>query len=116
MPLSLRVSIAAACVLLVVYMLRFVIRGKLLLRYSLLWMMLAAVLLVCAVFPQPLSVLSAFFGFVTLSNFIYVVGFVFVLLIVFSLSVIVSKQTVAIKNLTQKIALLEKEIEMQERK
>ena len=116
MPLSLRVSIVAACVLLVVYMLRFVIRGKLLLRYSLLWMMLAAVLLVCAVFPQPLSVLSAFFGFATLSNFIYVVGFVFVLLIVFSLSVIVSKQTVAIKNLTQKIALLEKEIEMQERK
>jgi len=50
-------------------------------------------------------------GFATPSNFIFVLGFVFVILIMLSLSLIASKQADAIKNLTQRVALLEKDIE-----
>ena len=104
MQMSLRVGIIAACLLLAVFVLRLVLKDKLQLKYSLLW-------LVCALFPQPLYVISSFFGFATLSNFIFVVGFLFLLCIVLSLGCLSSKQATAIANLSQRIALLEKEIE-----
>ena len=101
MQMSLRVGIIAACLLLAVFVLRLVLKDKLQLKYS----------LVCALFPQPLYVISSFFGFATLSNFIFVVGFLFLLCIVLSLGCLSSKQATAIANLSQRIALLEKEIE-----
>ena len=100
MQMSLRVGIIAACLLLAVFVLRLVLKDKLQLKYSLLWL-----------FPQPLYVISSFFGFATLSNFIFVVGFLFLLCIVLSLGCLSSKQATAIANLSQRIALLEKEIE-----
>lgn len=111
MQMSLRVGIIAACLLLAVFVLRLVLKDKLQLKYSLLWLGLVLALLVCALFPQPLYVISSFFGFVTLSNFIFVVGFLFLLCIVLSLGCLSSKQATAIANLSQRIALLEKEIE-----
>ena len=80
MQMSLRVGIIAACLLLAVFVLRLVLKDKLQLKYSLLWLGLVLALLVCALFPQPLYVISSFFGFATLSNFIFVVGFLFLLL------------------------------------
>lgn len=77
MQMSLRVGIIAACLLLAVFVLRLVLKDKLQLKYSLLWLGLVLALLVCALFPQPLYVISSFFGFATLSNFIFVVGFYF---------------------------------------
>ena len=110
MPLTLRVSVAAACILLVAYVVRLIVSGKLQLKYSLLWLALVLVLLLSALFPQPLCFLSSAMGFATPSNFIFL-GFVFVILIMLSLSLIASKQADAIKNLTQRVALLEKDIE-----
>ena len=75
MQMSLRVGIIAACLLLAVFVLRLVLKDKLQLKYSLLWLGLVLALLVCALFPKPLYVISSFFGFATLSNFIFVVGF-----------------------------------------
>ncbi len=111
MPLTVRVSVAAACILLVVYVAKLIVSGKLQLKYSLLWLASVLVLLLSALFPQPLCHLSSAMGFATPSNFIFVLGFVFVILIMLSLSLIASKQADAIKSLTQRLALLEKDIE-----
>lgn len=110
MSVSLQLAIVIACLLLAIYVIRLILKDKLQLRYSLLWLALVAVLLICGLFPQPLYSISSLFGFATSSNFIFVVGFLFLILILLSLSSIVSKQAIAIKNLTQKIALLDKEI------
>ncbi len=98
-----------------IYVLSLVKKEKLMLRYSLLWLALAFVMILCAIFPGPVFEVARLFGFLTASNFIFVVGFVFLLLIALSLSSVISKQTTSIKNLTQRIALLEKELELKEK-
>lgn len=52
MQMSLRVGIIAACLLLAVFVLRLVLKDKLQLKYSLLWLGLVLALLVCALFPN----------------------------------------------------------------
>lgn len=111
MTLVLRIVVIAACVLLLAYVFHLVKHDRLLLNYSLMWLALAAVILFCAVFPRPLFGVAAAFGFATASNFIFFVGFLFLLVICLVLTSIVSKQALSIKNLTQKIALMEKENE-----
>lgn len=111
MALVLRIVVIAACVLLLAYVFHLVKHDRLLLNYSLMWLALAAVILLCAVFPRPLFGVAAAFGFATASNFIFFVGFLFLLVICLVLTSIVSKQALSIKNLTQKIALMEKENE-----
>lgn len=115
MSFSLRISVVVACVLLLIYVVYLVRRERLQLRYSLLWLAMAAALLLVSIFPGPLFALSALFGFVTASNFIFVAGFLFMLAICLALTSIVSKQTVSIKNLTQKIALIENEMKKSDR-
>lgn len=115
MIISLRLCVGIVCLLMFIYVLSLVKKEKLMLRYSLLWLALAVVLILCAIFPGPVFGVAKLFGFLTASNFIFVVGFVFLLLIALSLSSVISKQTTSIKNLTQRIALLEKELELKEK-
>ncbi len=112
MIIPLRLCVGVVCLLMFIYVLSLVKKERLMLRYSLLWLALASVLMLCAVFPGPVFEIAKIFGFLTASNFIFVLGFVFLLLIALSLSAVVSKQTISIKNLTQRIALLEKELEL----
>ena len=79
MTLVLRIVVIAACVLLLAYVFHLVKHDRLLLNYSLMWLALAAVILLCAVFPWPLFGVAAAFGFATASNFIFFVGFLFLL-------------------------------------
>lgn len=98
------------CLLLLAFIVRLVAKERLQLKYSLLWLVLGVLLLVASLFPDALFGISALFGFETPSNFIFFVGLFCLLAIALSLSVIVSKQTLMIKNLTQRIALLDHEV------
>lgn len=111
LTLSLRITMVVLCVALLALVAWQVQRNRLLLRYSLLWTALAVVAIVGALAPNAVSALSAFLGFETPSNFILFAGVFFLLLICLSLSVIVSRQALKIKNLVQKVALVEKSLE-----
>jgi hypothetical protein len=93
-----------------------VARERLLLRYSLLWLALAAVVLVVAIFPGVVVALGGFFGFEIASNFIFFIGLFLLMAIALSLSMVASKSTVRIVNLIQQQALLETELEELRRK
>lgn len=95
---------------LLIYVLYLVKRDKLQLRYSLLWLFLAVSVFFCSLIPSMLFELSQFLGFETPSNFIFFCAALVLLLISLNLSSIVSRQMISIKNLTQKIALLEHEL------
>ena len=110
MPIVLQVFVIAFCIALLFYVLHLVAREQLLLKYSLLWLLLAVILLIAAIFPKSLFSLSELFGFETTSNFIFGVGLFCLLAITWSLSVIVSKQTIKLKNLTQRLALIEHDL------
>lgn len=92
------------------YVVHLIIRERLLLKYSLLWMVLTIVIVLCAVFPEPLYAASHVFGFVNPSNFIFLIGLFFLMVIALSQSAIASKQSIMIKNLIQEQALLEKRL------
>lgn len=95
---------------LLIYVLYLVKRDKLQLRYSLLWLFLAVSVFFCSLIPSMLFELSQSLGFETPSNFIFFCAALVLLLISLGLSSIVSRQMISIKNLTQKIALLEHEL------
>lgn len=93
------------------YVVKLVRKGRLRLRYSALWLFLGAAALVVDIFPGILYWASDLVGFFAPSNFMLCVAVMVLLTICLSLSVSVSRSVSAVKNLTQRIAILEKEIE-----
>ena len=66
-----QIFISVMCIALFVYVVYLVARERLLLKYSLLWLLLSIVILICALFPGPLYSLASGLGFVLTSNFCF---------------------------------------------
>jgi len=111
MPGITRLLLIVISVLFFIFIIQRVSAGKLLLKYSLLWMLLSALVFLGALFPQPLFALARVCGFNTGSNFLFLVALFFILAIALSLSVIVSKQQAYIKTLIQDSAILRKKMD-----
>lgn len=109
MNLAIRTMLGITILVFAAHLFKLVKKGKLQLKYSLLWMFLCILTLLCDCFPSIVFTVSGFIGFLTPANFIFLVAIVILLAISFSLSLAVSRYSVAIKNLTQKLALIEKQ-------
>lgn len=110
MYLVVRVLIAVVLLVFLYNVFRLISQGKLLLKYSLLWILLCVASLLCVAFPGIIYWASSTIGFLSPSNFVLLGAVVLLLAIVLSLSVAVSRAIVANKNLTQRLALLEQEL------
>lgn len=86
-------------------------RGKLLLRYSLMWMLLSILILLVAIFPQPVFRLAVLPGFNVGSSFIFAVAIFFLLVLYMTQSRAISQQVIKNKDAIQKAALLEKRLD-----
>jgi len=86
------------------------------LKYSLLWLLSAIVLIVATLFPQIIYFLSALIGIETPINLVLIFTGMFSVLIILSLTVIVSKLNKKITELVQSLALLEKRVRDMENK
>lgn len=86
-------------------------RKRLLLRYSLLWILLAFIVIIGALFPSIVFWFSNLANFQTSSNFIFFVAIFFLLLLSLFLSAVVSKQASKIKSLIQEVALIKNQLE-----
>ncbi len=82
---------------------------KLNLQYTLTWLALLFFILLVTLFPALLGALTSLMGIALPINTIFFLGFVFTLVIIYRLTIAISKQSEQIKELTQKIALMEKE-------
>lgn len=109
MNIIIRICLGILSVAFSAYVLNLVAKGRLLLKYSLLWLILCLAMLICAIFPGVVYALSDLTGITAPSNLVFLVGIAILLAIALSLSVVVSKQVLSIKNLSQRIAILEKE-------
>lgn len=116
MHLTLRVLMVLVSIVFIVFVVQLVGKGRLLLRYSLTWLVLGAVCLLCSVFPVIVYGISDFVGFVTPSNFVLLIGLFLLLIIALSLTAVVSRLSTSNKNLVQRVAILEKRIEHSKRK
>ena len=83
---------------------------KLALQYSLSWLALLIVLLIVTIFPDILTILAHAAGIELPINMVFFLGFVFILLIIYNLTSAISRMSNEIKDLTQRLALLEKKL------
>lgn len=116
MELSLQISLLVAVLLFLALIINDLRRGKLIFQYSLIWFVLAFMLLVCILVPELPFAAAALIGVEVPSNFVFLVEGLFVLLILVSLTAIVSKQRMHIIRLTQHMAIMEKRLRELEEK
>ena len=93
-----------------VCVIRLVSKGKLSLRYSFFWLSLSVVILIAAISSGFIGAIGDLFGSVLTTNFVFFLGLFLLLAFLPMLSVIATKQAANIKNLTQRLAIIEKEI------
>lgn len=111
MTVALRIFLIIIAIAFLVEVFRLVSAGKLQLKYSLLWMLLSVVLIICAIFPGIVYFFSGLLGFQVASNFVYLVSIIGLLGICLSLTVIVSWQARDIRKLIQEVTLMQDDIE-----
>lgn len=111
MSAALRIFLLAIAIVFLIEVFRLVSAGKLQLKYSLLWMLLSLILIICAVFPGIVSAFSALLGFQAPSNFVFLVSVVGLLGICLSLTVIVSWQARDIRQLIQRVTLIQEDLD-----
>lgn len=110
MTLRLQILIIAALVIALIFIILQIRNRKLDLKYSLTWFFLILALLILTIFPQILTFFSNLVGFGSQMNMLFVSGFLLTLLIIFTLTRAVSKLMDQVRTLTQKVALLEREL------
>ena len=110
MTLKLQILIIAALAIALVFIILQIRNRKLDLKYSLTWFFLILALLILTIFPQILTFFSNLVGFGSQMNMLFVSGFLLTLLIIFTLTRAVSKLMDQVRTLTQKVALLEREL------
>lgn len=91
-------------------------KGRMSLKYSLMWFLAGLVLLVCAIFPQLIGSFTRLLGIYSETNGVFFVGVCFILLIILSLTSIASGLSERIRTLVQTQAMLEKRVRELEEK
>lgn len=108
--LTLRLDMFLGAVVFLVVILWLLKKGRLTVRYSIIWLMAGGALLVFAVFPYIVLVLREWLNMEMPVNVIFTLVLAFVLLLLLSLSTIVSGFAEKLKRLAQENALLEKRV------
>ena len=104
--LRIEMIILALAIMFMVF--RSINRGRLLVRFSLIWLTVSIGILLVAAFPGIAVWLSDLTRIQTPSNLIYLLGILTLLVIVFKQTEIISQHTEQIKRLTQEISLEKK--------
>lgn len=109
MSLVLRILLIVVAVLSCIFVLRKIRKSQMRIEDTLFWLVISVGVLILGIFPQIAYWLSEVIGIMSPVNLVFLV-FVFLLLFkVFILTVQVSQQQEKIKNLTQHIAIQEKD-------
>ena len=108
--LALRLDMFLGAVVFLVVILWLLKKGRLTVRYSIIWLMAGGALLAFAVFPYIVLVLRDWLNMEMPVNVIFTLVLAFVLLLLLSLSTIVSGFAEKLKRLAQENALLEKRV------
>ena len=88
----------------------YLVRKKLNLKYTLVWLITVTLLLVLSIFPSLIIVVSKLLDIADPVNGIFLLAILFILIIVLTLTAIVSHMNNKVYRLAQKQALLEKRI------
>lgn len=101
----LRIELISLAVLFFVIVVRNVNKKNLQLKYSLIWIVAAVVLIIMAFFPNLVFAINHKVGIETPANLIFLLSNVWLIGMNFSLTVIVSRQSEKIKKLIQTVSI-----------
>ncbi len=110
MSVSLRIFVGIGIVIYFATLFYFLKKGRLILKYTLLWIFGGIVLMVIDLFPELILAFSKFIGIKLASNAIFLLAIFIIVILLISLTSIVSVQNEKIKKLIQHLAILEKRI------
>lgn len=110
MSLPLMLALIVFSVVLVTITSILVVRGKIPVKYSLLWYVFAIIILLTGLFSDFFGVLGRFVGFNILSDFIIALILVILIFLNIALTVMIASQRRRINLVSQEVALLKKEI------
>ncbi len=99
--------------MIIIYLMK---KGRMSLKYSLMWFLAGLVLLICAIFPQIVGHITRLMGIYSETNGVFFVGVCFIILIILSLTSIASGLSERIRTLVQTQAMLEKRVRELEEK
>lgn len=110
MPINLKIFLIIIVLFFLVLIIDNIKKQRLLLKYSLLWMFSAFIMIMCVLFPSILSLICKILNIELISNLVFLVGILILLILTFTLTIIVSEQKKKIIILTEEIANLEKRV------
>ena len=102
----LKVSAIVASVVLLIIVVELIRQGRLKERYSLLWLLAGAVVMLFSLSRDLLEYTSHLFGIFYPPSFLFLIAFLFLLLITLHFSVVISGLTEKNKTLAQEVAAL----------
>ena len=91
-------------------------RGRISVRYSMVWFAMALAILVVGAFPGIIELINKMFGFAIIANL--VIGFLIALLsvVTFTLTCYITKQKKQINSLIQEVSIIKKKVEENDKK
>lgn len=116
MTMLFRIILLIGVLLYLTFILVLMRKGRMSLKYSLIWFLSGIILLVCALFPQVIRFFTQLIGVYSEANAVFFIGVCFLILIVLSLTSIASGQSERIRSLVQTQAILEKRVRELEKK
>ena len=116
MSSSLRLWVFIVALIIILVIVQILRKGRVPIKYSLLWFISASIIMLVAVFPNILNFMANLMGFKTISNMVIGIMLVILLFITMSLTIIVSGQKEKITLLIQEVSILKRKVEEDEKK
>lgn len=116
MDFSLHAIVILGSVAFLLFILYLMKKGKMEVKYSIIWLAFSLCMIIFACFPYTVLVLNDIAGVIDPVNFIFFIQIVFILLILLSVSAVISGFSKKIKQLAQANAILEKRVRELEEK
>lgn len=110
MTMTLRISLVIFAIILTVITTVVLRKGRIPIKYSLLWYFCAFVILLVAIIPFALDFVADLLGFATISNLIIGILITLLLFLTMSLTIITSGQKKKITLLIQEVSMLKNEV------
>lgn len=110
MSISLRILLLVFSIVLALATTIVVKRGRMPIKYSLLWYFSSLIVFVLAVFPFIIEWVAGLFGFITLSNLVTSIMIGILLFLTMSLTIITAGQNKKITLLIQEVSMLKEKV------
>lgn len=110
LPIQLQIIFILGCLATYFYVIHKVRKANVRIDDMIMWILGAIGLLFLSLFPIVPAEFAYLLGFMSASNFIFSCLFFFLIVMVFSLSIKMSQQHEKMKELTHKLAMMEKEL------